>query len=63
MLEYIIHQLTVVAIDEDSNPICDSNNQPIEYDVNDFDCSSLCDDLNSSIELGEAYVTPINPSN
>lgn len=63
MPEYIINQLTVLALDEDGNVIRNSNNQPIAYDVCDLDCSSICDDLNYAINEGDAYTTPINPSN
>jgi hypothetical protein len=63
MPEYIINKLTLIAINEYGNPICDSNDQPIEYDVDDLDFSSICDDINHAINEGDAYVTPLNPSN
>ena len=63
MPEYIINKLTVTAIDEEGNPICDSNDQPLEYDVDNFDFSSICDDINHAINEGYAYATPLNPSN
>ena len=59
----MISKLTVVAFDDNGDLIRSSDGRPVEYDVDNFDCSSICDDINYAINEGYAYATPLNPSN